>query len=63
MIRDASFCRDQAQLHQDRADAADLPNVRSVELTAALSWRKEADVAHRLETLRYRRGAAGILLY
>jgi hypothetical protein len=61
MINHASFCRDQAQLHQDRADATDLPNVRAVELAAALSWHKEADIAHRIAVRR--RGAAATFLY
>lgn len=63
MIQDVNFCWDQAQLNQDRADATDLPNVRAVALAAAISWRKEAEIAQRMADRRDRQIKGSPLIY
>lgn len=54
MSQDPDFCRAQAAGHQARADAATLPNVRDVELTAAATWLREADFADKVVARRAR---------
>lgn len=48
MTNTPDFCRSQAQAHMSRAEAALLPNVRTVALAAAATWTREAELADML---------------
>ena len=53
----ATLCHTRAAHHRGLAEAAGLDNVRTVELTAAAAWEKEAILAEKREA----RADAGIL--
>ena len=53
----ATLCHTRAAHHRGLADAAALDNVRTVELTAAAAWEKEALLAEKRES----RADAGLL--
>jgi hypothetical protein len=56
MGHDADFCRAQAEVQQARADAAALPNVRTVALAAVERWSREAEMAELVAARRDRLG-------
>jgi hypothetical protein len=56
-MMDAQFCRQQAETHQAKAEAAALPNVRSVALAAVECWTREAEFADMVAARRKREAA------
>ena len=53
------FCRAQVAEHQARAEAASLPNVRTVALAAAATWLREAELAEMVADRRARMEVSG----
>jgi len=49
MANSSAFCRAQEALQRNRADAAELGNVRMIAASAAAAWAREAVVALRRE--------------
>ena len=54
MINSPEFCRAQVAEHQARAEAASLPNVRAVALSAVATWLREAELADKIVERRAR---------
>lgn len=54
MVPSSTLCRTQEAYHRDRADGAQLENVRMINTQAAIAWGKEADAAERREARRVR---------
>lgn len=52
MAQSSQFCLKQQAMHQARADTATLVNVRTVALTAATAWGREATLAAAAERRR-----------
>lgn len=57
MAQSAAFCRAQEALQRERAAGATLENVRSIAVSAATAWEREAVLAEQREDKRGTGGA------
>ncbi|MBT2186711.1 hypothetical protein [Sphingobium nicotianae] len=53
MAQTAAFCRAQAAIQRERANGATLENVRSIAVSAAVAWSREAGLAEEREAKRH----------